>query len=152
MTQLYASGGEGASATAPSSASRNNSSEANHPHGPPHGTLSKAVRLHDLSDDVDTALSDNAPERGKGSVEEASPTEGVVDSQKMNMLLAHPVVVKAMHNPRLDEILARMLGTYHPLAPISLFVCIMTLCVHTIMHFGLPCLSAYLALESTDAC
>jgi hypothetical protein len=39
--------------------------------------------------------------------------EGVVDAQKINMLLAHPVVVKAMQNPQLDAILSRLLGILH---------------------------------------
>lgn len=138
LTQLYASCGEGVSATAPSNASCINGSKAEQPHYRPHVPISNAARLPDFSYDNHTAMSENAPERDRGGVEEALPTEGMVDSQKMNMLLAHPVVVKAMCNPRLDEILARMLGICHPLAPIILFVCIMTLCVHTIMYFDLP--------------
>ena len=55
------------------------------------------------------ALAADMADGAEGNV----PAQGVVDSQKINMLLAHPVVVKAMQNPHLDAILSRLLGILH---------------------------------------
>ena len=61
--------------------------------------------------DADAACHDEAHAEGGGEEAVGEDTGGAgMDKLKINMLLAHPVVVRAMQDPRLDEILSRMLA------------------------------------------
>lgn len=71
----------------------------------------------DQGDDVDSLVNATQATASTASVVASEQPGGEgnmavshVDTQKINMLLAHPVVVRAMQNPRLDAILSRLLG------------------------------------------
>lgn len=78
------------------------------------GTAADDV-MHDGSDEVDlldcatpATASHNADQHETGGSDNLAVSG--VETHKINMLLAHPVVVRAMQNPRLDAILSRLLG------------------------------------------
>ena len=109
LSQLYAKDGDRPSAAAPARASASGTNASESVPRAAGGPLPEAAGLQEVLEGERPVQQSNITLEG-GHVGGGMLTKCEVDSQKMNMLLAHPVVVKAMQNPNLDAILSRMLG------------------------------------------